>query len=321
MDMRNGIQEDKMLNLYWKSEDQTRNLLTKPFQNEKEFEKYIFDNQDLMPDIFILYRQIKTGSKQGIPDMLGVDQDSRICIIEMKNMEVGEEILPQVLTYAMWAETNPDSIKAIWLEAKSRPEDIKIEWDALEVRIVVIAPSFKANVLKLSSKINYPLDLVQVRRFCQEKDEFVLVETLADTIQAKPTTTKPMGDWSWDYYEKEHGKEPTQELKNAVLQLEEVVKKQDWMLPYNLNKYYTGFKLGSKVVFSVAWISTKNWEIRLKIPLEISETFQGKLWKFQKYDETFKESIFRLIPGAEINVTELTKMLKAAYRNVSGIKE
>ena len=29
--------------------------------------------------------------------MLGVDQDSRICIIEMKNVEVGEEILPQVL--------------------------------------------------------------------------------------------------------------------------------------------------------------------------------------------------------------------------------
>jgi len=315
------MREDEMLNLYWKSKDQTRNLLLKPFQNEKEFESYIFRNQDLLPDIFILYRQIQTGNKQGIPDMLGVDQDSRICIIEMKNVEVGEEILPQVLTYAMWAETNPDSIKAIWLEAKSRPEDIKIEWDALEVRIVVIAPSFKSSVLKLSSKINYPLDLVQIRRFCQDDDEFVMVETLADMPQAKPTTTKVMGDWTWEYYESEHGKEPTQEFQKAVTQLEGFVKKQGWDLPFNLNKFYTGFKLGNKVVFDVSWESTKTWSIHMKIPPEISETFRGQVWKYHKYDATFKNSMFRLLPGKDVDVSELGEMLKAAYRNVSGIQE
>ena len=158
-----------MLNLYWKKESDTRNLSAKPFPNEREFESYIYENQDLMPDVYILFRQIKTGSKQGIPDMLGVDQDANICIIEMKNVEVGEEILPQVLTYAMWAETNPDSIKAIWLEAKERPEDISIDWDSIEVRIIVIAPSFKTSVMKLSSKINYPLDLVQVQAFLQRR--------------------------------------------------------------------------------------------------------------------------------------------------------
>ncbi|MBI9050785.1 MAG: hypothetical protein JEZ00_15300 [Anaerolineaceae bacterium] len=308
-----------MLNLYWKSKEQTSNLLLVPFQNEKGFESYIFQNQDLLPDIYVLYRQIRTGSKQGIPDMLGVDQDSRICIIEMKNVEVGEEIFPQVLTYAMWAETNPDSIKAIWLEANDRPEDIKIEWDALEVRIIVVAPSFKSNVLKLSSKINYPLDLVQVRRFCQEDNEFVIVETLEDMPMVKPTTTKVMGDWTWDYYESEHGKEPTQEFKKAVTQLDGFVKNQGWNLPYNLNKYYTGFKFGNKVVFDVSWESTKTWSIHMKIPPKISETFLGKVWKYHKYDATFKNSMFRLLPGEDINISELSEMLKAAYRNVSGI--
>ena len=310
-----------MLNLYWKSKEQTKNLLSKPFQNEREFESFIFTNQDLLPDIFILYRQIHTGSKQGIPDLLGVDQDSRICIIEMKNVEVGEDILPQVLTYAMWAETNPDSIKAIWLEAKSRPEDIKIEWDALEVRIIVIAPSFKSNVLKLSSKINYPLDLVQVRRFCQEDEEFILVETLADIPQAKPTTTKVMGDWNWEYYEQEHGKEPTMEFRNVVNQLNQFVKKQDWDLPYNLNKSYVGFKLGNKVVFDVSWDSTKTWSIQMKIPPEISESFEGKNWKYYKYEASFKNSKFRLLGNGNIDVSELSEMLIAAYRNVSGIKD
>jgi len=59
----------------------------------------------------------------------------------------------------------------------------------------------------------------------------------------------------------------------------------------------------------------------MKLPPEISETFQGKAWKFQKYDATFKNSIFRPIPGSTMDISELGEMLKAAYRNVSGIQE
>src|SRR5450759_651808 len=99
MGMKNGTWEDKMLNLYWKSNDQSRNLLPKPFKTEADFENYVFKNRELLGDVFILYRQIHTGNKQGIPDMLGVDQDSSICIIEMKNAQVSEDILPQVLGY------------------------------------------------------------------------------------------------------------------------------------------------------------------------------------------------------------------------------
>jgi len=68
-----------MQNLYWKINGETRTLVEKPFQNESEMEKYIFANQDLLGDVSIIYRQIKTGQKQGIPDMLGVNQDSRGC--------------------------------------------------------------------------------------------------------------------------------------------------------------------------------------------------------------------------------------------------
>jgi len=309
-----------MQNLYWKSKNLSRNLLNKPFNTESEFENYVFKNQDLLGDVFILYRQIHTGNKQGIPDMLGIDQDSRICMIEMKNTQVSEEILPQVLGYAMWAENNPDSVKAIWYEAKNRPEDVDINWDALEIRIIVIAPSYLPNVLKMKAKINYKVDFVQIQRFSFEEEEFILVEMLEDSITNRTVTTKAMGDWSWEFYENEHGKEPTQEFHETVNQLEAFVKKQGWDLPYNINKYYTGFKLGSKVVFDVAWQSARTWGIDLKIPPEIAETFHGKQWKFQKYDATFKNSHFRLIPGTEVNIAELSEMIKAAYRNVSGIK-
>ena len=172
-----------MRNLYWKTKESTINLLPKEFALESDFEKYIFKNQELLGDIVILYRQIRTGAKQGIPDMLGVDQDANICLIEMKNVDVSEDVLPQVLTYAMWAETNPDSIKAIWLESKEKPEDIQIDWDKLELRIIIIAPSFRPTVLKMASKINYLLDLIQVQRFSYDDDEFIVIETLEEITQ------------------------------------------------------------------------------------------------------------------------------------------
>jgi hypothetical protein len=62
-----------VLNLYWKSNGETRTLLETPFSSEMEFEKYIFENQDILGDIYIIFRQVRTGGKQGIPDMLGID--------------------------------------------------------------------------------------------------------------------------------------------------------------------------------------------------------------------------------------------------------
>ena len=84
-------------------------------------------------------------------------------IIENKNIIVTEDILPQILRYAIWAETNPDSIKAMWLESEDRPEDIEVDWDSVEIRIIILAPSIKLTVSRLLRKINYNIELIEVR--------------------------------------------------------------------------------------------------------------------------------------------------------------
>jgi hypothetical protein len=249
--------------------------------------------------------------------MLGVDQDGNICLIEMKNVPVNEDILPQVLGYAVWAETNPDSIKAIWLEAKSKPEDINIDWDSLPIRIIVIAPSFSPNVLRMSSKINYAIDLIQVKRFSDDEDEFMLVETLEDTSK-RMGITKPMGDWTWEYYEENHGKQATEEFKKVVDVLADFVKAQKWNLTHNLNKYYTGFKLGNKVVFSVQWDSSQKWSMKLKIPEEVAKNHKTQKWAFQRYDQPFNDAAFRTISGNYEEIDELRELLVLAYKNISG---
>ncbi|RKY57475.1 MAG: hypothetical protein DRP95_06960 [Candidatus Latescibacterota bacterium] len=310
-----------MLNLYWKSGDQTRSLVEKSFKTEAELEQYIFENQEILGgDIYIIHRQIRTGSKQGIPDMLGVDQDSRVCIIELKNSEADENILPQALGYAIWAETNPDSIKAIWLESKNKPEDIEVDWDNLDIRIILIAPSFKSTVPRMAGKIGYPVDLIQVRRYCFEDEEFLVVEVLEDTPERRVTTTKVQGEWDWDFYESEHGKEATVQFRKVVEAIAALVDRQGWKLPYNLSKYYVGFKLGNRVVFSVGWGGTYAWNLRLKLPEDVAKAFKGKLWEFQRYDNSFHEAVFRPLNPDLPDISEMEPLFIEAYQYVSGRK-
>ncbi len=308
-----------MLNLYWKSRNQTRSLVEKPFNTEAELEEYVFENQEVLGgDVYIIHRQVRTGSRQGIPDMLGVDQDSRVCMIELKNSEAGEDILPQALGYAIWAETNPDSIKAIWLESKNRPEDIEVDWDNLDIRIILIAPSFKNAVPRMAGKIGYPVDLIRIRRYCFEEEEFLAVEVLEDTSQRRVTTTKVLGEWDWDFYESEHGKEATAQFREVVEAVAALVARQGWELPYNLNKYYVGFKLGNRVVFSVGWGGTYAWNLRLKLPEDVATAFQGQDWEFQRYDSSFHQARFRPLKPDSPDISELEPLFIEAYQYVSG---
>jgi len=167
-----------MANLFWKTPRGVKALLATPFGSEDEFESTVFGTSELLEDIFLLKRQVRGGGKSGIPDIIGIDSDGNVCIIEMKNHPVDSSIIPQVLKYAFWAETNPDSIRALCLECKTLPDDIIPEWDRLQVRILVIAPSILGSTLNLVDKINYAVDLIEVKRWVEGKNEILLVNKL-----------------------------------------------------------------------------------------------------------------------------------------------
>lgn len=302
-----------MVNLYWKSNNTIKDIEEKLFSSEADFEKYLFENQNILGgDISIIHRQVRSGTKDGIPDMIGIDSDNRICIIELKNVEATEDIVPQALQYAIWAETNPDSIKSLWLECKNKPEDLKPDWDNLDIRILLVAPGFKQTVLKMSKKINYPVELYKVRRYGTEEDEFISVEVL-ESDDKKVVSTKAKEEWTWDYYEKEHSKESMLQFKNVVEQIEKFCKEQNWNLPYNLNKHYTGFKSGTRVVFCVAWGSSYTWNVKFKISEKDALAFKSDNWEFQRYDNSFNEAIFKAKDPKKAIVKELDYIFRIAY--------
>ena len=309
-----------MLNLYWRrGSGKTVNLVEQSFSSEEVFERYIFEHKDLLEDIYLIKRQIRTGKHQGIPDIIGVDQDGRICIIEMKNQPVDEAILPQILQYAIWAERNPDSIKALWLEDAKHPEELAIDWDNLDIRIILIAPSFRASVLRMSGKLNYQTDLLEVKRFALDSEEFVLITKSEPEAEQRPTITRGLEEYNKAFYEKSHGREAVEQFLRRGDEIGRLVKKKGWPLDKRLNKYYIGFKYGNKLCFGVHWGGTNKWNLILKVPEGIARKIKSLHWEFQRYEAGWKQAVIRCKDPKIAKVDELKSLFEVAYKNVAGL--
>lgn len=59
-----------MANLFWKTNEDTKSLLSKSFKSEEEFETIVFNTPEILEDIFLIKRQIRGGNKLGIPDIV-----------------------------------------------------------------------------------------------------------------------------------------------------------------------------------------------------------------------------------------------------------
>jgi hypothetical protein len=127
-----------MPDIFWKSGNETVILEPKPFKSEDEFEDYLVRNTKILGDIFILSKQTRSGTGSERPDIIGIDNDNNIVLIELKKENVREDIISQVLRYALWAETHPDSIQSLWLQCKDKPDELSINFDNLSIKIMTV---------------------------------------------------------------------------------------------------------------------------------------------------------------------------------------
>ena len=195
-----------MANLFWKQKGKkTFNLVSTPFSSEEEFEKVIFETKEILEDIFLIKRQIRGGKKAGIPDIVSIDSDGNVCIVEMKNVAIDSSVIPQVLAYAFWAQKNPDSIKNLWLEAPKQPEDV-VNWDNYEVRIIIIAPSIEHSTLELVNTITYPVDLIEIKRWVEGSNQFLLVNKLEVEQPKKIRAVRGLEVYDRAFYESHYNK-------------------------------------------------------------------------------------------------------------------
>ena len=303
-----------MANLFWKTKEGVKALLATPFKTEEEFERTVFETSELLEDIFLLKRQIRGGNKAGIPDIVGIDSDGNVCIVEMKNSSVDSSIIPQVLQYAFWAETNPDSVKSLWLECDDRPDDITITWESLQVRILVIAPSILRSTLDLVDKINYPVDLIEVKRWVEGDHEILLVNKLEAEPRkpTRPVTGQPIYDEG--FYKTIYNNTSVDQFLKYSRELEAYVKRQDWDLEIKYNKHYCGFKAGFFNAFGIKWIGSKTFAFFFKLP---EEEAKGVDIQMTKYENQWKEAIYYIDPKTT-KISNLEPLFELAYKKLSG---
>ncbi len=303
-----------MANLLWKSNAKTKRLLATPFNAEEEFEKIVFETPEILGDVFLIKRQIRGGNKPGIPDIIGVDADGNICIVEMKNVEVDASIVPQVLEYAFWAESNPDSIKSLWSESDTKPDDLEIGWDDFQVRIIIIAPSIARTTSDIVNKIKYPVDLIEVKRWIENKNHFLLVNKLEEAKKAKSTPVRGIEAYDREFYKNHYNKKSVDDFFDYVNQVEKLIKAKKWQLEKKFNKHYCGFKAGAFNAFSIGWIGTKTFALKIKITENEAKKLRPKM---TKYEPRWKEAYYYIVPG-KTKVKGFVFLLSLAYKKLSG---
>lgn len=308
-----------MANLFWKQKSgKTLNLVSVPFASEEEFERAVFETKGLLQEVYLLKRQVRGGRKSGIPDIIGVDTDGNVCIVEMKNVHVDSTILSQVVQYAFWAESNPDSIKTLWLEAAEQPKDVKISFDSYGVRIIVIAPSIDRSTLSLVGKINYPTDLIEITRWTEKGTEFLLVNKLLPEAPVRVRPTRGLGVYDRAFYEANYNKQSVDQFLRYAEEMRKFVRKQGWPLELKFNKNYCGFKLGFFNAFGITWVGSKSFVFFFKIPEKNAKRLAPHGVRMDYWHE-WKQAVFYIEPG-KTKVSHFALLFKAAFENQTGAR-
>ncbi len=298
--------------LYWrKSIREAMPLSASPFTSEQEFEQTVFDTPAVLGDIYLLKRQIRGGTKPGIPDIVGIDSEGKVCVIEMKNADVDASVIPQVLEYAIWAETNPDSIKTLWLEASNRPDDLEVDWDDYSVRVLIIAPSIDRSTLEHVNKIAYPVDLIEIARWSHNKDSWLLVNKLEPLSSKKVKPVTGLKTYDQAAYEELYNPKSVPGFVKVCRAVQQVAAKNGWPVDGKFNKYYFGCKVGNYVVFGVKWLGSRSYALFFKVPETFARNTKVQGYKILRYEKLWHEVVFP-VTGDNIQLGRFTAFFRKA---------
>lgn len=302
-----------MANLFWKTRKNVKIMQERPFATEAEFERVVFNTPELLEDIHFLKRQVRGGGHDGIPDIIGVDKNARVSIVELKNKPVDVSIVPQVLPYAYWAETHPDAIRSLWLQSQDRPEDVPTpNWEGLEVRILVIAPSILRATMGFVSKIKYQVDLIEIKRWGEGENEILFVNKLEEDepIRTKTKPVKGLTTYDADFYKTERNPKSVEPFMRYAYELAAIVKKKGWVLEMKFNKCFCGFKAGFPLAFGVEWMGTKTFAFFVKLPESDAKRMRPKM---TRYEPRWKQAVYYIEPG-KTKTSDFVPLFERAYR-------
>jgi hypothetical protein len=232
----------------------------------------------------------------------------------MKNVTVDSSIISQVLQYAFWAEKSPDSIKSLWLECENKPDDLSISWDNFQVRIIIIAPNILRSTIDLVNKINYPVDLIEVKRWIEEDNQLLLVNKLEEEKRKTTTPTSGLQIYDEEFYKKEYNKNSAKEFMKYIKEVEFIIKEKGWSLETKYNKHYCSFKAGYLIAFGIKWIGSKTFAFFFKLDQVQAENVPIEMTKYQSQ---WKEAVYYIDP-TKTKTKDFLRLFEMAYKKLTG---
>lgn len=307
-----------MPNLFWRrSTGEVLNAVESPFQTEEQLETYLHKTRELLSDVFILKRQVRTARREGVPDIVAFDKDGNVIIIELKNQPVTEDVIAQVLQYAIWAETNPDSIRALWLGLAEKPDDIDIPWDSLSVRVLIIAPAVSPRVLRLANKINYPVQFLEIKRFSIDKDEFILTDQLEPESEVRIRPTRGQEIYEEDYYLENYNKASVPRFFEMISIIDQMMEEKGWKLEKKMNKGHVSYKYGFPIVFGAAWLGRRSFGMFFKVPKKEADSIVIPGLAAHRYEDAWKQVVYK-VENPKNDVKRLLPLFEASVRHITG---
>jgi hypothetical protein len=294
----------------------TTNLLEKPFHPEEELEDLIFRTEGILGDLFIVTRQAHSQTKRDIPDLVAVDREDSVVIIEVKDEEANDSVVPEVLRYAIWAETSPDSVKNLWVEAKNKPEDLTPDWDNMNVRIIIVAPSFKETIPRLINKINYDTELVEIKRFVLGENTFVFLNRVPTESGQPSRVSRGRGEYDEAWYNEYYNKDSVKIFFRIIDEVRRIVEQKGWKLAGKMNQGYFTFKYGFFGVFGVLFTSSKTVCLFFKVPQSVVDASRVAVPLF-RYQVEWKQALYKT-DTLDFDVHKLLPIFEAAYKNIVG---
>jgi hypothetical protein len=289
------------------------------FLNEvADLEDFLVKNPGLLGEgMIFLARQIDIGPAGRIDLLLleSTEAASQVVVVELKNEPADVRVLLQSLRYASWVISNPDSIR-LQLEKAQLKTDVD-----LKPKIIIAAPLIQDELLELTQYVgSFEFDLVEIRRFEQMGESFVLV-THKVPLGVSPAGIRVQEEWNWERFEQELGWRTEQaELGQSLLNsIDEWQSSNGYGLKSRFRKSYVAFQLnGTKNVVGLEKRWAQGVAIWFRLPDDpklLGLTIPGG---HQSHWSQVYKQFYVNQTGTEINLDEYRQLFEAAYSRAGG---
>lgn len=318
------------------SSGQTVKIEKAPFSDEpKELEGFIMKNERILGEVALLNRQIQLPDGKRI-DLWGVDLvDLRPLIIELKNVTIGLDIIPQILPYYNFVRSNPDTLKfkafsdnefMKKIEKSGKSKDRLEKGLEEDPKVLIIAPSFERELLDVVNYLKFDIELIEISRYKTEENEFFVTVNRPQSTITPPATVRVMEEWTWEKYEKEGiSRKKIDVARRLKEQIDAIIQKENLNLQPILRKFYIPYQYGRNNVF---WIDLgyTSWErgdivLVFKLPKEPNLEAEGIKIQYSKKPRWLKDyNQWWIFFSKVVNLSPLTPIIKKSYEYVTGEK-